>query len=134
MVDATGLVAAKRLGMAVLDDPTPVAVRRALEEGAAGVVGARDLATTLEPALAAVRAGLTVVPRDHNRQVARPALSHRERQVLALMAQGRTNGEIARTLVLEESTIKCHVSTAYAKLGVASRREATALARELGVA
>jgi DNA-binding NarL/FixJ family response regulator len=91
------------------------------------------LGTTLGPALAAVRAGLTVVPRDHARQVVRPALSHRERQVLALMSEGRTNGEIARALILAESTVKCHVSTAYSKLGVASRREAAALAAELGI-
>lgn len=133
MGNAEGLAEAARLGVVVLDDPRAVDVRRALEEGARGVVARRELATTLEPALAAVRAGLTVVPRDHAKQVVRPALSHRERQVLSLMAEGRTNGEIARALILAESTVKCHVSTAYAKLGVCSRREATALVAELGL-
>jgi DNA-binding NarL/FixJ family response regulator len=133
MGNADGLAEAKRLRVVVLDDPRPVDVRRALEEGARGVVARGELATTLEPALAAVRAGLTVVPREHAKQVVRPALSHRERQVLALMAEGRTNGEIARALILAESTVKCHVSTAYAKLGVCSRREAAALVTELGL-
>jgi DNA-binding NarL/FixJ family response regulator len=49
------------------------------------------------------------------------------------MAEGRTNAEIARALILAESTVKCHVSTAYAKLGVGSRREASALVAELGL-
>jgi DNA-binding NarL/FixJ family response regulator len=133
MGEAEGLTEAARIGIVVLDDPRPVDVRRALEEGATGVVARGELGTTLGPALAAVRAGLTVVPRDHARLVGRPALSHRERQVLALMSEGRTNGEIARALILAESTVKCHVSTAYSKLGVASRREAAALAAELGI-
>ena len=133
MGNAEGLAEAERLGVVVLDNPRAVDVRRALEEGARGVVARGELATTLAPALAAVRAGLTVVPRGHARQVVPPALSHRERQVLSLMAEGRTNGEIARALILAESTVKCHVSTAYAKLGVVSRREASALATELGL-
>ena len=133
MGNAEGLAEAQRLGIVVLDEPRPVDVRRALEEGAAGVVARAELGTVLGPALAAVRAGLTVVPREHAKQVVRPALSHRERQVLALMTEGRTNAEIARALILAESTVKCHVSTAYAKLGVGSRREASALATELGL-
>jgi DNA-binding NarL/FixJ family response regulator len=133
MGNAEGLAEAQRLGIVVLDEPRPVDVRRALEDGAAGVVARGELGTALGPALAAVRAGLTVVPREHAKQVVRPALSHRERQVLALMTEGRTNAEIARALILAESTVKCHVSTAYAKLGVASRREASALATELGL-
>jgi DNA-binding NarL/FixJ family response regulator len=133
MGNGEGLAEAERLGIVVLDDPGPVEVRRALEEGATGVVARAAPEETLAAAIAAVRAGLTVVPRDHGRQLVRPALSHRERQVLSLMAEGRTNGEIARALILAESTVKCHVSTAYSKLGVGSRREAAALASELGL-
>jgi len=133
MGNGEGLAEAERLGIVVLDDPGPVEVRRALEEGATGVVARAAPEETLAAAVAAVRAGLTVVPRDHGRQLVRPALSHRERQVLSLMAEGRTNGEIARALILAESTVKCHVSTAYSKLGVGSRREAAALASELGL-
>ena len=133
MGNGEGLAEAERLGIVVLDDPGPVEVRRALEEGATGVVARAAPEETLAAAVAAVRAGLTVVPRDHGRQLVRPALSHRERQVLSLMAEGRTNGEIARALILAESTVKCHVSTAYSKLGVGSRREAAALASERGL-
>jgi len=48
-----------------------------------------------------------------------PALSPRESEVLALIASGRTNADIARSLVLSERTIESHVRTVYRKLGVA---------------
>jgi DNA-binding NarL/FixJ family response regulator len=111
----------------ILPQPSPQAVRRAVEAGADGVLVENDLVGTLVPALQAALAGLRVVPRDFHRQVVRPAFSHRERQVLSLLVEGRTNGEIAARLYLAESTVKSHVSTAFAKLGVRSRREAAAL-------
>ena len=43
------------------------------------------------------------------------------------MVEGCTNGEIAQRLFLAESTIKSHLATAFAKLGVRSRRDATAM-------
>jgi DNA-binding NarL/FixJ family response regulator len=131
--ESSDLAEATALGLTVLDDPSPVAVRRAIENGAAGVLAADDLDVTLGPALAALRAGLCVVPRARARQVVRPALTHRERQVLGLVCEGRTNAEIGRALFLAESTVKCHLSTAFAKLGVVSRREAAAVARELSL-
>jgi LuxR family maltose regulon positive regulatory protein len=53
-------------------------------------------------------------------------LSTREREVYELLAQGRTNREIAKTLFISESTTKVHVRHIYEKLGVHSRAEATA--------
>jgi len=60
---------------------------------------------------------------------ARPieALTDREEQVLAAVANGRTNNEIARELYITLSTVKTHISSAFRRLGVHSRREATAL-------
>lgn len=55
-------------------------------------------------------------------------LTERERAVLALMVEGFNNTEIAEKLVVSPSTIKSHVSHILAKLGVASRTEAVALA------
>jgi DNA-binding CsgD family transcriptional regulator len=63
--------------------------------------------------------------------VERPAFSHRERQVLSFVSQGLTNAQIADQLFLSESTIKSHLSSAFAKFGVRSRREAAALFLEL---
>ena len=61
------------------------------------------------------------------RTVVRPAFSHREKQVLALVARGYQNREIASRLFLAESTVKSHLGTSFAKLGVRSRKEAAAV-------
>ncbi len=61
------------------------------------------------------------------------ALSPREREVLALVAQGGTNREIALRLVISEVTARNHVSHILEKLGVHRRAEAAALAAQLGI-
>ena len=53
-------------------------------------------------------------------------LSAREREVMSLIAGGRTNGEIAAHLFLAEKTVKNHVRRIYSKLGVDSRAAAIA--------
>ncbi len=57
-------------------------------------------------------------------------LTRREAQVLALVATGRTNREIAADLVISDKTVARHVSNIFAKLGVTSRSAATAYAYE----
>ena len=56
------------------------------------------------------------------------ALTRREREVLAELAKGRSNREIARALRVSEKTVKAHVSSVLAKLGVQDRTQAALLA------
>ena len=58
-------------------------------------------------------------------------LSERELEVLALLASGRTNAEIARDLFVALGTVKSHVNNIYRKLGAANRAEAATRAREM---
>jgi DNA-binding NarL/FixJ family response regulator len=67
-------------------------------------------------------------------EVQRFGLTHRELEVLAMVADGRTNPEIAKALVISPKTASVHVSNILAKLGVASRVEAATLAHRLGLA
>jgi class 3 adenylate cyclase/DNA-binding CsgD family transcriptional regulator/tetratricopeptide (TPR) repeat protein len=60
-------------------------------------------------------------------------LTHRETEVLALVAAGRTNRQIGQALFITEKTASLHVSHILAKLGVAGRGEAAALAHRLGL-
>jgi DNA-binding NarL/FixJ family response regulator len=99
--------------------------------GADAVVFARELEQTLALSVLAVANGQSTVPRRVRASVERPALSYRERQVLAGVSRGFTNAEIAGQLFLSESTIKSHLSSAFAKFGVRSRREAAALFLDL---
>jgi DNA-binding NarL/FixJ family response regulator len=61
-------------------------------------------------------------------------LSDREREVLALLATGLSNAEIAHALFLSEGTVKNYVSVIFSKLGVADRTQAALLAIRAGLA
>jgi len=60
-------------------------------------------------------------------------LTEREMDVLRLVAQGRTNREIAQSLTITERTVKFHVSTILGKLGVTNRTEAVSIAVQRGL-
>lgn len=60
-------------------------------------------------------------------------LTEREREVLAEIARGRSNREIARTLAVAEKTVKTHVSSLFTKLGVQDRTQAALFAVRHGV-
>jgi DNA-binding CsgD family transcriptional regulator/tetratricopeptide (TPR) repeat protein len=72
---------------------------------------------------------LPPLPRD---ELARFGLTEREREVLMLVAAGRSNPEIARDLFISAKTASVHVSNILAKLGVTGRVEAAAVAHRLG--
>lgn len=62
-----------------------------------------------------------------------PELTDRERTVLGMIAEGKDNSEIARTLGLSVKTVRNHASNIFAKLHVAHRAQAIVLAREAGI-
>lgn len=72
-------------------------------------------------------------PRPRATEVVFPALTAREHEVLDLLAAGRSNTDVAKTLVLSQKTVRNHVSNIFAKLQVADRAEAIVLARDAGL-
>ena len=103
------------------------AARQSLNAGAHACIPEAAAARSLAAAVRSAIAGLVCVPAESRRLVARPAFAHREKEVLGLLVTGLTNRQIAGRLFLAESTVKSHVASAFAKLGVRSRQEATSL-------
>jgi DNA-binding NarL/FixJ family response regulator len=112
--------------VAVVPERNRKRLRMALAEGADGIV-VRERLECLPATIHAAHVGQVAVPRDLRTALVKPSLSVREKQVLGMVVMGFTNGEIARKLVLAESTIKSHLSSSFAKLGVRSRGEAAEL-------
>jgi DNA-binding NarL/FixJ family response regulator len=108
----------------------PSAVLPAVRAGASGYVYKDVDPPALAAAIRSVHAGHVLLHPDVARLLAagdaRPAaeLTAREQQVLAELARGRSNREIARALSLSEKTVKTHVSAILGKLGVQDRTQA----------
>lgn len=82
--------------------------------------------TTLSPQVRDAVLGLAPAARDLRLRERFPTLTEREAEVLALVAEGRTNGEIAAQLFLGVATVKSHVNSVFAKLHVETRAQAVA--------
>jgi DNA-binding NarL/FixJ family response regulator len=120
------------------------AVREALLLGARGYVLEDTDGDDFIRAVTSVARGDTHLDRDvaehltallHSRATAAPFpdLTDRERAVLTLMAQGRSNGEISRELYLSTKTVQNYVSKVFLKIGVADRAQAIVAARQEGL-
>lgn len=118
-------------------------VYEALEAGAAGFLSKESTPLEIVDAVLAAARGEKVLPpslagavadeirfRSTNRA---PALSERERQVLGMIADGKSVPTIAQELHLAPTTVKTYVGTLYQKLGVSDRAAAVAEAMRRGV-
>lgn len=112
-------------------------VKSALETGAIGYLLKDVSANELVRAIRAAHAGRATLSPEAAQALVHAAsqppapgygLTERERAVLALMAEGLNNVQIAGRLMVSPSTIKSHVSNILSKLGVTSRTEAVTLA------
>ncbi|WP_245156008.1 response regulator transcription factor [Nocardioides sp. 503] len=118
----------------------PRAVERALADGASGYVPKSLSALELIDALDAIQAGERVVPAadvdalesDPVQPGSEFGLSPREAEMMALIAKGLSNHEIAATAYLSVNSVKTYIRTAYAKIGVNRRSQATRWALEHG--
>ena len=113
-------------------------VEDSMHAGAIGYLFKNATVDELAAAIRAAHAGLPTLAPEATRVLIRKAtqpsltpgqdLTERERAVLQLMVNGRSNPEIAEALMVSRSTIKTHVSHILDKLGVSSRLEAVTLA------
>lgn len=118
---AHGLEALRRGAQAVLArDASPVAIVAAVRAAAAGLVVAETRA--LAALLSAVPAHTGAAARSD--EDAPAALTPRELEVLAMLAEGVGNKQIAARLAISEHTVKFHLASIYAKLRVSTRTEA----------
>lgn len=111
--DIVAAVEAGALGYLLKDAPP--------EQVQAAVVATAEGRRTLSPDIAA-----TLMDRMHRPVI---TLSHRETEILTLLATGATNREMAQRLFISESTVKTHLVHIYSKLGVDNRTAAVATAR-----
>jgi DNA-binding NarL/FixJ family response regulator len=149
------ITVAKDADVVLADRPVETAVpvialvsgemRRAWPANVCAVVPADVDAGTLAAIVTVVTAGYALLPRkdlaaedifaDPADAADEPgsALSPREREVLALLAEGASNKEIARALGLSVHTVKFHIAALNEKLGARSRVEAVAIAIRSGL-
>jgi DNA-binding NarL/FixJ family response regulator len=134
--------------------PTRDAIPILLAGGARGVLPDDSTAEEIAAAVEAAAAGLVIVSSDHVRDLvgsrataspprafpdARrsraqfPALTPREREILAMLAEGLPNKLIASRLSISEHTVKTHLEAIFDKLGASNRAEAVARAVRSGL-
>ncbi|MFE0807118.1 response regulator [Streptomyces sp. NPDC058794] len=115
---------------------TDADITRAIEAGATGYLLKAERPEELFAAIHAAAQGRTTLSGPvagrvmANMRSPRPSLTDRERDILAQLATGLGNREIARALFISEATVKTHLRRIYDKLGVDTRAGAVAVAKE----
>ena len=145
--EGSGAVAIRRLRAAGLTMPvlvltnhdTDADILAAVEAGASGYLLKDAPPEELLPAVRAAAAGQSALaPAIASRLMERlvsplPSLTLRELEVLQCVSDGLTNAEIAQKLFVSQATVKTHLVHVFEKLGVTSRTQAVAEARERGL-
>ena len=141
--DATTATASTARLLVLAANVDSAAAFEAIEAGTAGYLSKDAEGEQICRAIAAVARGETVMDAAVQTGIAhemrlrvrdpRPTLSPREREILALIADGRTTPEIAAKLHLGTTTIKTHLFHLYEKLGVTERAAAVAVAMRQGL-
>ncbi|MCG7304777.1 MULTISPECIES: response regulator transcription factor [Micrococcaceae] len=145
--EGSGAVAIQRLRAAGLTMPvlvltnhdTDADILAAVEAGASGYLLKDAPPEELLPAVRAAAAGQSALaPAIASRLMERlvsplPSLTLRELEVLQCVSDGLTNAEIAQKLFVSQATVKTHLVHVFEKLGVTSRTQAVAEARERGL-
>ena len=134
----------KAVAVSTVDDPG--AIRATLQSGAWAYVlkdaHPQDIAVAVRQALShSIYLAHTVDPGETANTTAAPqsngsglsVLTRREREILALVTEGKSNSAMARELWVTEQTVKFHLSNIYRKLGVANRTAASRWAHEHGI-
>ncbi|MET9834419.1 response regulator transcription factor [Streptomyces sp. NPDC006385] len=115
---------------------TDADITRAIEAGATGYLLKAERPDELFAAIHAAAEGRTALSAPvagrvmANLRRPRPTLTDRERDILAQLARGIGNRDIARALYISEATVKTHLRRIYDKLGVDTRAGAVAVAKE----
>jgi DNA-binding NarL/FixJ family response regulator len=148
--DGTGLDAAVAMRRVLPDlrfvfltqDDSVNAWVAAVEAGAGAFIHKSHAATEVINAVRQVANGASlispstiamVLSRNNEQECRRESLSAREREVLKLMADGRSSREIADQLGISYATVRSHIRSLDTKLGVHSKIEAVATAREMNI-
>jgi two-component system, NarL family, response regulator YdfI len=143
-IQESGLLGATRVAL-LTDEAAPVWVSQALRAGVRGVLRAEVSGQQLRAALDAIAHGLVVLyPSEVFTErkteatpdgfgIAMEPLTPREKEVLQMLGQGRSNKQIAGGLKISEHTVKFHVASVLGKLGVSTRTEAVSLAMRRGL-
>src|SRR5262245_51178785 len=109
----------------------------ALRAGASGYLLKSTLRNDLLDVIRLVHSGQRHVPPEIATEIALhaadDALSERETRILTLVAAGKSNKEIARSLAVSEDTVKAHLKSIFAKLGVTDRTQAVTLGAKRGI-
>lgn len=133
--EATGMITAADPDIKVIVLTTygsSIELAKAIQNGAVGILLKDKVDMDLVNTIRFVVAGNQVIPTRLLKQIeqdkALSQLTDRQLTILASVAQGQSNSDIAKSFGLSEITIKKHLSSIFERLGVANRSEAVALA------